>query len=316
MLDNGWEVDFGHGKSSIRNGVNGVDLKRRGGLYLLEGEVKDARLTTEMTEVLVMPVEGIPQSTLMEDAIEEMTKAEPKELAMPTLPEADVIRRHEMTHAIAESWCPTCVKARGRDDPHHAREDEEKHTQAVDELPIVQMDYTLIDGVTILDMYVNTIRCGAGTVVEKKEITKFAVQWTLKKFEQFGLVDVKIRTDPEHSIVAVVQEIRKLRTQKTLVEATPEADHQAIGGVERFHRTMQDQLRALKLQVELNLEISLKADMATTKWLVRHASWIIQVRGEHIIQEYGVFSSTQQELQRYDGEFVRDGVGAQSGRCT
>ena len=42
----------------------------------------------------------------------------------------------------------------------------------------------------------------------------------------------------------------------------------------------------------------------------------IQVRGEHIIQEYGVLSGTQQELQRYDGEFVRDGVGAQSGRCT
>ena len=38
---------------------------------------------------------------------------------------------------------------------------------------------------------------------------------------------------------------------------------------------MQDQLRALKLQVELNLEILLKADMATTKWLVRRASWII-----------------------------------------
>ena len=101
-------------------------------------------------------------------------------------------------------------------------------------------------------MYVNTIRCGAGTVVEKKGVTKFAVQWTLKKFEQFGLVDVRIRTDPEHSIVAFAQEIRQLCAQRTLVEATPEADHQAIGGVERFHRTMQDHLRDLKLQVELN----------------------------------------------------------------
>ena len=73
MLDNGWEVHFGHGKYIIRNGANEVDLKRRGGLYLLEGEVKDARLTTDMTEVLVMPVEGIPQPTLLEDDIEEMT---------------------------------------------------------------------------------------------------------------------------------------------------------------------------------------------------------------------------------------------------
>ena len=67
MSDNGWEVDFGHGKSSIRHGKSDVELKRRGGLYLLEGEVKDARLTMpgEMTEVLVMPVEGIPQPTFL-----------------------------------------------------------------------------------------------------------------------------------------------------------------------------------------------------------------------------------------------------------
>ena len=46
---------------------------------------------------------------------------------------------------------------------------------AVDELPMVQLDYTFIDGVTVLDMYVTEVRCGAGTVVEKKGVTKFAV---------------------------------------------------------------------------------------------------------------------------------------------
>ncbi len=60
MLDNGWEVDFGDGKSSIRHGNNGVELKRRGGLYLLEGEVKDARVTTleRATEVLAADFVG------------------------------------------------------------------------------------------------------------------------------------------------------------------------------------------------------------------------------------------------------------------
>ena len=38
-----------------------------------------------------------------------------------------------------------------------------------------------------MDMYVNTVRCGAGTVVENKGVTKFAVQWTLQRFEQFGI---------------------------------------------------------------------------------------------------------------------------------
>ena len=93
--------------------------------------------------------------------------------------------------------------------------------------------------------------------------------------EQFALTDVKLRTDPEHSIVALAQQARKLREYKTLIETTPEADHQAIGGFERFHRTMQDQTRALRRQAEANLQMTLKAEMATTKWLVRHASWIM-----------------------------------------
>ena len=76
MSHNGWQVDFGHGTSSIRHGKSDVELKRRGGLCLVEGEVKDARLTTpgETTEVLMMPVEGIQQPTLLlEDAVEAAT---------------------------------------------------------------------------------------------------------------------------------------------------------------------------------------------------------------------------------------------------
>ncbi len=87
----------------------------------------NARVTTpeEATGALVLPVEGMQQPTLLlEDAIEAATAVEPKELAKPTLPEADVIRRHEMPHAVAETWCPTFVKARGRDDLHHESEDE------------------------------------------------------------------------------------------------------------------------------------------------------------------------------------------------
>ncbi len=112
-------------------------------------------------------------------------------------------------------------------------------------MPMVQLDYTFVDGDPILDLYADKTRCGAGTVVEKKGATIFAVQWILKKLEQFGLLGIKLRTDPEHSIVAIAHEVKRLRTHRTLVETTPEADHQAIGSVERFHRILQDQLRAL-----------------------------------------------------------------------
>ena len=180
-----------------------------------------------------------------------------------------------MTHAVAEQWCATCVRARGRDDPHHERDSEEKITQAVDELPMVQLDYTFVDGVPILDLYADSVRCGAGTVIERKGATRFAVQWILKKLEQFGVKGMKIRTDSEHAIVALAREVKRLHPRDVVLEVAPEADHQAVGGVERFHRILQDQVRALKFQAEKNLGLTLKSDAATTKWLVRHASWII-----------------------------------------
>ena len=132
-----------------------------------------------------------------------------RELTIPRLPDPEVVRRHEMTHATAEQWCDTCVKARGRDDPHYERDEAERITQTVDELPMVQLDYTFADGVTILDLDADVLHCGAGTVVERKGATRFAVQWILKKLEQFGLKDMRLRTDSEHAIVAVAREVKR-----------------------------------------------------------------------------------------------------------
>lgn len=87
--------------------------------------------------------------------------------------------------------------------------------------------------------------------------------------------DVKLHNDSEHAIVAMAHEVKRLREPSTVLEVTPEAGRQAIGGVERFHRILQNQTRALKLQTDKKLNIATNAEAATTKWLVRHDSWII-----------------------------------------
>ena len=76
-------------------------------------------------------------------------------------------------------------------------------------------------------------------------------------------------------IVAVAKAVASQRTQRTLLETAPEADHQAIGGVERDHRALQDQVRVLKLQVEADFIVKLSVSMAASKWSVRHAAWIL-----------------------------------------
>ncbi len=116
------------------------------------------------------------------------------------------------------------------------------------------------------------MRCGAGAIVCAKGPGKFAAQWALKKLGQVGLRDIKIRTESEHSIVELAQEVKKLRVRKSLLEVAPEADHEAIGGVECLHRVIQDWP---KFQVEKNLSVALRTRMATTTWLVRHTNCII-----------------------------------------
>ena len=126
MLDAGWQVGFAGKLSTITCQQNSIELVRRGGLYLLEGKVRDARelRRDQLPEVLVMPVEtesALPM--LAEDAREPQVALQAREAPSPELPDTEVIRRHELTHATMEPWCATCVRARGRDDPHHERDE-------------------------------------------------------------------------------------------------------------------------------------------------------------------------------------------------
>ena len=50
-----------------------------------------------------------------------------------------------MIHATAEAWCPTCVKVRGCDAAHREQGEDEKQTTEIDEMPMVQSDYTFVE---------------------------------------------------------------------------------------------------------------------------------------------------------------------------
>ena len=182
VLDKGWRVDFDPDRPMITTEDMKLYLERQSGLYLFEGEVQEARdEQLEGDEVCdVMPIEseqamdiGPVAEHLHEDVREQVPEAQPRELALPELPDAMVIRRHNLAHAEMASWCPVCVQARGRDAVHRAGSLEERLTETVDEIPLVQLDYTYIESLTILDLYVCNLRVGSGTVVEKKGAGRF-----------------------------------------------------------------------------------------------------------------------------------------------
>ena len=57
----------------------------------------------------------------------------------PYTPTSMEREHHSCTgHAVYRSWCPSCVKGRGRSSPHTAKD----HTE--DEIPVLSWDYAFL----------------------------------------------------------------------------------------------------------------------------------------------------------------------------
>ena len=65
----------------------------------------------------------------------------------PVRQSADAVAKHDATHVPYRSWCPICVAASAREDPHPRR----ARTETEAGLPVIQFDYDLLeDHLTLL----------------------------------------------------------------------------------------------------------------------------------------------------------------------
>ena len=116
---------------------------------------------------------------------------------------------------------------------------------------------------------------GFATVVPLKGPSNYAVQWVLRHLRELGEggAELRLRGDQEPALQAVLHEVQKKRGVATFVEEAPIASHASVGGVERYHRLLQEEVRALKLGLERNLAGKvLVSSHPLAAWLVRHAS--------------------------------------------
>ena len=67
----------------------------------------------------------------------------PRALTSPIRPSAEDVALHNITHLPYRNWCPICVRAKAKEDPHRRKCDPpEDHRSG---LPIVSMDYNEYD---------------------------------------------------------------------------------------------------------------------------------------------------------------------------
>ena len=89
-----------------------VELTRRGGLFVLQ-------------------CQAVPM-------LEEVEPPVPIEVPAPDEPTSDERRHHGLTHLPYQPWCNICVRARGRENRHVSRSQNQPGT------PVIQCDYCFL----------------------------------------------------------------------------------------------------------------------------------------------------------------------------
>ena len=111
--------------------------------------------------------------------------------------------------------------------------------------------------------------------VPRKGKDVYAVQRVLQALAFFGHRRAIIRTDQEPSIVALIDEARDSWTGELMHEKSPVGDHRANGWIESGVRTVEAQIRALKMGVESRYGIVLDHTHSLITWIVDYAGWLV-----------------------------------------
>ena len=95
---------------------------------------------------------------------------------------------------------------------------EKQITEPLDERTVAHLDNRYAQGFAILDMRVDRLKSGAGTVAERKGVADFAARWTVEKLAQLSVDEIKIR---------LAEEVEALRATMAST-ASPDGDASAL----------------------------------------------------------------------------------------
>lgn len=140
---------------------------------------------------------------------------------------------------------------------------------------LTEVDFTKIETMTVLGVWSMARTAGLAATVPQKGATDYAVEWLVQAIAYFGDDEIIVQRDQEPSIVALVDlVIPKLQKENFKVKKrdSPVRSSQSQGGIERYFRRLEEETRALRLEVERRTEMTLSTTMAFSHWLVRAAS--------------------------------------------
>lgn len=198
----------------------------------------------------------------------------------PIRPSEEEVRQHNISHVPYRSWCPHCVRGKGRSLVHKNAVSSADDAGRV--RPRVSMDYFYLgkkDDVerslpllAILDE--TTQRVFSISMPSKGVEHQYCVAVVVKILKCLGHQHSVLKTDTEPSLVALRNAVQ-LQISGLGFENATKGESESNGPIESAVGRLQAQARTLKCALEFNYELSLPPRHPVLCWLVDYCGTLL-----------------------------------------
>ena len=194
------------------------------------------------------------------------------------MPTALEVERHCLTHVPYRSWCPHCVRGRGKEMNHDKKQ---KEHSALKEFAF---DYCFPgdengNKLTILVGKERRTGMRMATVVPTKGSSG---QFAVEKAEKFirecgaGAEKILIKSDQEPAIKVFVEDLVKVRGEaSTILEWSPVASSGSNGVVERGVQEVEGVMRSMRSALEERIGEKVAVDERVVTFMAEHAAYLL-----------------------------------------
>jgi hypothetical protein len=204
-----------------------------------------------------------------------------KKLPDPRKPNQEAIDEHERTHLPYRNWCRHCVKGRGKEAQHRKTTDKP-------EMPEFHIDFGFFGDegspgktVPVLVVRERLTKMAMAAAVPSKSTGTYIARRVAAFIEEVGCgqLDITVKSDQEPAIVAIVEEVGRVRSATSqgryVIEYSPVGSSASNGIVERCIQSVEQQVRVLKSSLEDRWKVHIPARHSVVAWLVEYSAFLL-----------------------------------------